>query len=220
LGDDILYIRLLVLCACLLAGASVGAQDRTIPTQAVPATSVGTADVSAAPVPGEEGVPGGIGDYRLQPGDVLLVAVWKEPELSGEVLIRPDGTLAVPLSGEVRAAGRRVEEVRVDIETRLRRYVPEAVVTLSTRALAGNRVYIIGKVARPGDFPLLRPTDVMQALALAGGTTPFADVNDIKILRRDGDGQRVLTFRLGDVERGKRLEQNVLLESGDTVIVP
>jgi polysaccharide export outer membrane protein len=158
--------------------------------------------------------------YRLQPGDVLQVSVWKEPDLTAEVLIRPDGGLSFPLAGEVPAAERTIDQLRTDLETRVRRFVPDAVVTVSVRALTGNRIYVIGKVARPGDFPLVRPTDVMQALALAGGPTPFADVNDIKVLRRDAVGQFVLEFRLGDVERGRRLEQNVLLKSGDTLVVP
>ncbi len=158
--------------------------------------------------------------YRLQPGDVLLVSVWKEPDLTSETLIRPDGALSFPLAGEFAAADRTVDEVRAELQQRLREYVPEAVVTLTPRSLAGNRIFVIGKVARPGDFPLNRPIDVMQALALAGGTTAFADLSDIRILRRENGRQRVLEFRYGDVERGRRLEQNVLLQGGDTLIVP
>lgn len=159
-------------------------------------------------------------DYRLQPGDLLLVSVWREPDLTGEVLVRPDGALSFPLAGETPAAGRTLAQLQADLEQRVRKFVPEAVVTVSVRALSGNRVYVIGKVARPGDIPLIRPTDVMQVLALAGGTTPFADLNDIKILRRENGRQSVIAFRYGDVERGRGLEQNVLVQGGDTVIVP
>jgi polysaccharide export outer membrane protein len=88
------------------------------------------------------------------------------------------------------------------------------------KAPNGNRVFVIGKVNRPGDFPLLRPTDVMQALSLAGGATPFANTNKIRVLHRDGSHQTSIRFRYSDVVRGRNLEQNVLLQSGDTVIVP
>ncbi len=158
--------------------------------------------------------------YRLQPGDVLQVMVWKETELQGEVIIRPDGYLSFALAGDVPAAGRTVEELRADLETRLRKLMPDAVVTVSTKVLVGNRIYVIGKVARPGDFPIVRPTDVMQALSLAGGATPFADTDAIRVLRRVGAREITIPFRYSEVERGRRLDQNIILQSGDTVVVP
>ncbi len=158
--------------------------------------------------------------YRLQPGDVLTVSTWKEADLQGEVVIRPDGDLSFPLAGEVRAAGQTVDQVRTEIESRLRRFVPEAVVSVLLKLPQGYRIYVIGKVNKPGDFMLNRPTDVMQALALAGGATPFADVDDIKILRRDAGRQTAISFHYSDVSRGKSLHQNVVLQGGDTVVVP
>jgi polysaccharide export outer membrane protein len=158
--------------------------------------------------------------YHLQPGDVLQVVVWKETDLQSEVLIRPDGGISFPLAGDIRAAGRTTDELRIELETRVRKLVPDAVVTVSVKAPNGNRVFVIGKVNRPGDFPLLRPTDVMQALSLAGGATPFANTSKIRVLHREGSHQTSIRFRYSDVARGRNLEQNVLLESGDTVIVP
>lgn len=158
--------------------------------------------------------------YQLQPGDILQIAVWKETELTAEVLIRPDGGMSFPLAGELQASGRTVSELTALLETRIRKFEPDAVVTVGVKAAAGNRVYVIGKVARPGDFPLNRPTDVMQALSLAGGATPFADTNGIRILRRIGDKASAIRFRYTDVQRGRKLEQNILLQSGDTVVVP
>lgn len=158
--------------------------------------------------------------YRLQPGDVVMVSVWKETDLQLEVLVRPDGVLTFPLAGEVDVDGRSIEEVRVTLVERLKRYVPDPVVTVAVKAIGGNRIYVLGKVLRPGEFPFSNPVDVMQALSLAGGATPFAQVNDIVILRRENSGQRALPFRYGDVERGKNLQQNFLLQSGDTVVVP
>jgi polysaccharide export outer membrane protein len=158
--------------------------------------------------------------YRLQPGDVLQVVVWKETDLQSEVLIRPDGGISFPLAGDLPAAGLTTDELREALEQRVRKLIPDAVVTVSVKAPNGNQIFVIGKVNKPGDFPLLRPTDVMQALSLAGGTTPFASTNKIRVLHRDGARQTSIRFRYGDVAKGRHLEQNVLLQSGDTVIVP
>jgi len=158
--------------------------------------------------------------YRLQPGDVLQISVWKEQDLQSEVLIRPDGGISFALAGDLHAAGRTTDELRSELETRVRKLVPGAVVTVAVKAANGNRVFVIGKVNRPGDFALNRPIDVMQALGLAGGTTPFADTNSIRVLHRDGAHQSSVRFRYTDVAQGRNLEQNILLQSGDTVIVP
>jgi polysaccharide export outer membrane protein len=164
--------------------------------------------------------PGPISGYLLRPGDLLVVSVWKETDMQGEVLIRPDGGISFALAGEMQAAGHTVDELTKMLETRVRKYIPDAVVTVSVKAITGNRVYVIGKVNRPGDFALNGPMDVMQALSLAGGATPFASTNNIRVLRRTGDHQTSIAFHYGDVERGHRLDQNILLQSGDTVVVP
>jgi polysaccharide export outer membrane protein len=158
--------------------------------------------------------------YKLRPGDILQVSVWKETDLQGEVLIRPDGGMSFALAGELQAAGRTVSELTSMLETRIRKFIPDAVVTVAVKAAGGNRVYVIGKVNRPGDFPLTGPIDVMQALSLAGGATPFADTNEIRILRRDGEHETSIHFRYNDIARGRRLDQNILLQNGDTVVVP
>src|SRR5580693_6483660 len=105
--------------------------------------------------------------YKLQPGDLLQVVVWKETDLQNEVLIRPDGGISFALAGDMQAAGLTTEELRSQLETRVRKLVPGAVVTVSVKSPNGNRVFVIGKVARPGDFTLTRPIDVMQAISLA-----------------------------------------------------
>jgi polysaccharide export outer membrane protein len=158
--------------------------------------------------------------YKLQPGDLLQVSVWKETDLQGEVLIRPDGGMSFALAGDLQAAGLTTEQLRQELETRVRKLVPDAVVTVSVKSPNGNRVYIIGKVNHPGDFPLLRPIDVLQAIGLAGGVTPFASTNRIRVLHRDGSRQSSFRFRYDDVAKGRHLDQNILLQSGDTVIVP
>jgi polysaccharide export outer membrane protein len=158
--------------------------------------------------------------YKLQPGDVLQVVVWKETDLQSEVLIRPDGGMSFALAGDLQAAGLTTDELRAELETRVRKLVPGAVVTVSVKAPNGNRVFVIGKVLRPGDFPLVRPIDVLQAISMAGGVTPFASTNRIRVLRRDGKSQNSVRFRYDDVAKGRHLEQNIILQSGDTVIVP
>jgi len=158
--------------------------------------------------------------YTVQPGDSLQVTVWKEQELQGEFLVRPDGGLSFPLAGAIEAAGHTVEEIRKVLASRLTKYIPDPVVTVAVKAATGSRIYVVGKVNHPGDFPLIRPIDVMQALSLAGGATPFADVNDIRVLRREDGQQRVFRFRYDDVLRGRNLGQNIVLRSGDTVVVP
>jgi polysaccharide export outer membrane protein len=158
--------------------------------------------------------------YHLQPGDILDVSVWKETELQREILIRPDGGLTFPLAGEVDATGKSVEEVRAILTERLKRYVPAPVVTVALKTIGGNRIYVIGKVNHAGEFPFNNSLDVMQALSLAGGATPFAALNDIVILRRQNGRQQAFNFRYSQVARGRDLTQNIQLQSGDTVVVP
>jgi polysaccharide biosynthesis/export protein len=164
--------------------------------------------------------PGAGSDYQVQPGDVLQVMVWKEQDLTNDVLVRPDGGFSYPLVGDLVATGKTVEQLRGEITERLKRYIPNPVVTVATKAIGGNHVYVVGKVQRPGEYPFARPVDVMQALSLAGGTTPFAALNDIVILHRENGAQRAIRFRYLQVARGRDLGQNIVLQSGDTVVVP
>lgn len=165
--------------------------------------------------------PSGVAEgYKLQPGDMLQVVVWKETDLQSEVLIRPDGGISFALAGDMQAAGRTTDELRQELETRVRKLVPGAVVTVSVKAANGNRVFVIGKVNKPGDFALNRPIDVMQAISLAGGITPFASADRIRVLHREGANQNSIRFRYSEVAKGRNLAQNILLQSGDTVIVP
>jgi len=158
--------------------------------------------------------------YHVQPGDVLTVSVWKEEGLQGEAVVRPDGGLSFPLVGDISARGKSIADLTQEFTTRLERYIPNPVVTIAVKQINGNHVYVVGKVNHPGEFPFSRPVDVMQALGMAGGTTPYAALNDIVILRRENGLLRAIRFRYGDVERGKSLDQDVLLQSGDTVVVP
>jgi polysaccharide export outer membrane protein len=160
----------------------------------------------------------GLFDYRLGPEDVLRIAVWRDDSLTREVLVRPDGMVSFPLIGEVRAEGRTVEELKGDVAGRLSRFIPDPTVSVEVVKITSYRIYVVGKVNRPGEFVVGHSIDIMQALSMAGGLTPFAAENGIKILRRQtGD---VYPFRYGDVKRGENLGQNIVLERGDVVVVP
>jgi polysaccharide export outer membrane protein len=159
-------------------------------------------------------------NYQVQPGDLLQVSVWKEEGLDQEVLVRPDGGFSFPLAGDVNAVGKTVEELRSEITDRLARFIPGLVVTVAVKQINGNKVYVIGQVNKPGEFVVNPQVDVMQALSIAGGMTAFAATNDIFVLRRRDGRQVALPFEFANVVRGRNLEQNILLESGDVVVVP
>ena len=159
--------------------------------------------------------------YKVQPGDVLAISVWKEEELQQEVIVRPDGGISFPLAGDLQAADKSITQITNEITKRLEKYIPDPVVSVSAQQLAGNKIYVIGQVTRPGEYQATSYLDVIQAISMAGGVTPFAAVNKIKILRRNEDGSlRVFHFKYAEVEKGDNLDQNMLLQSRDVVIVP
>jgi polysaccharide biosynthesis/export protein len=158
--------------------------------------------------------------YRVGPEDVLEISVWHEDALKKEALVRPDGGISYPLVGEVQAAGKTVLEIREEIAQRLEKFIPDAAVSVTIVKVGSQRIYVIGKVNKPGEFPVGRYVDVLQALSMAGGLTPFADSNDIRIMRRDGARQAVLPFEYNRVVRGDKLDQNIQLRAGDVVVVP
>jgi polysaccharide biosynthesis/export protein len=158
--------------------------------------------------------------YRIGPEDVLEISVWKEEALKKDVLVRPDGEISFPLAGDLKAAGRTVAEVREEITKRIAKYIPDPVVSVLVNRVASNQIFVIGRVTRPGNFAAGRFVDVLQALAMAGGFTPFADEKDIKIIRRQDGKELVLPFDFRAVSRGQKLEQNIRLQGGDVVVVP
>ncbi len=159
-------------------------------------------------------------EYLIGPEDVLEVSVWKEEGLEREVLVRPDGKVSFPLAGDVQAAGRTPEQVQRDITSRLQKYIPDPVVTVTVKTIGGNTVYVIGLVKNPGSYVIGRYVDVIQALTLAGGLTPFASENGIKVIRRQGSEEVVYPFEYAKVKQGTNLDQNIFLKGGDVVVVP
>ena len=158
--------------------------------------------------------------YQIAAEDVLDVSVWREPELTKQVVVRPDGGISLPLAGSVNAMGLTTSELEESIRTKLAAYIPDAVVTVSIVQLRGLRVYVTGQVRRPGQFEVGRYIDVLQAITLAGGFTPFADVSNIQVLRRQGGKEERFEFNYKQVERGKNLDQNIQLTTDDVVVVP
>lgn len=165
-----------------------------------------------------DGVP-----YTLNPGDVIKVSAFDDVRLDRELVVLPDGTVSYPVVGEIQATGMTVNELQAVITKGLiaKGFLNDAaVVDASVTRTAGYTLYVIGQVQRPGAFTTLANIDVMQALSLAGGLTPFASKSGIKVLRVENGKQTVVPFDYGDVEDGENLGSNVFLRPGDTVVVP
>jgi len=158
--------------------------------------------------------------YTVKPGDVLSISVWKEEALQGDVLVTPDGAFAFPLVGQIDARNKTVTDIQTLMRERLAKYISDPVVTVSVKEIRGNKIYVIGQVNKPGEFIVNPRVDVMQALSMAGGTTPFASLGNIIILRREAGKQQSLRFDFTSVAKGKDLAQNIDLLSGDVVVVP
>lgn len=158
--------------------------------------------------------------YRLGAEDVMLISVWKDEQLTREVVVRPDGMFSFPLVGDIQADDRTVEEIRADLVKRLIKYIPNPNVSVAVMKVLSYKVYVLGRVTKPGEYLVGHYTDVLQALSLAGGLTPFAAENDIKVIRRIKGHLQTFPFRYSDLRKGQDLEQNILLQRGDVVMVP
>lgn len=174
---------------------------------------VGTAVTAAA---------GGNQDnYRIGSGDILAIETWKEPDFSREeVLVRPDGKIAFPLLNDIQAAGRTPMELKKELEARIRKYVSDAVVTVSVREAGSQKFYVLGEVEQTGEYPLLKPLRVLQAFALAGGFTEWASKDEIILLRVENGKDKIHRINYKDIVKGRNLEQNLRLKADDTIIVP
>jgi polysaccharide export outer membrane protein len=181
----------------------------------------GTLFLAPIDVRGAQGTPPAVDpSYRLGAEDVMMISVWKDEQLTREVVVRPDGVFSFPLVGDVQAEDRTVEEIRADLIKRLTKYIPNPNVSVAVTKVLSYKVYVVGRVNKPGEYLIGHYTDVLQALSLAGGLTPFAAENNIKVIRRMKGQQQVFPFRYGDVRKGHDLEQNILLQRGDVVTVP
>ena len=160
------------------------------------------------------------GAYLLNPGDVLLVSVWREENLQQEVRVLPDGSITFPLVGRVEVAGLDSTAVGLKVAAKLADYLPEPSVSVVVTGIEGNVVYVLGKVARPGPAVMAGPTSVLQALSMAGGLDKFADQDAIKVVRRKGQAQDILLVEYDDLISGRDMSSNIQLRAGDTLVVP
>lgn len=163
----------------------------------------------------------GSDQYVIGSEDVLAVNIWKEPELSRVVPVRPDGKITLPLVGDVQAGGLTPHQLQGNIATGLHAYVATPEVTVIVQEVKSQKFNIVGEIARPGSYSLTRSMTVLDAIAVGGGLRDFAKAKSIYVLRSDRDGSHSkLAFNYKDVIKGKNLSQNVELRSGDTVVIP
>jgi polysaccharide biosynthesis/export protein len=158
--------------------------------------------------------------FTIGPGDVLGIVVWREQEVSGDVGVRPDGMITLPLIRDVKAEGLTTDQLADRIQAALGEFITDASVTVVVRQMNSRRVFITGEVARPGAYPLASPTTVMQLIAIAGGLTEFAEGNKITIIRFESGVTRTFKFPYKDVAKGTQFRLNIFLKPGDTVVVP
>jgi polysaccharide export outer membrane protein len=152
--------------------------------------------------------------------DVLDINVWKEPDVSRVVPVRPDGKISLPLLNDVQAAGLTPAQLATQLTENLKKYVTNPQVTVIVTVINSQRVYILGEVTRPGAFPLIPGMSVLQALSSAGGFTQFAKVKSIFVRRLENGKEAKYPFNYREVISGKRPEQDILLKAGDTIVVP
>ncbi len=151
----------------------------------------------------------------------MAISVWKQPDLSRSLPVRSDGRISLPLIGEVQAAGRTPLKLEADITTKLQPYLTEPEVTVIVEQINSQKFNILGRVAKPGSYPLTNSTTVLDGIALAGGCRDFAKQKAIYILRKSPDGSESrLPFNYQNVIKGKSLGQNILLQPHDTIVVP
>ena len=160
-------------------------------------------------------------DYRIGAGDMIEVSVWKEPDLSRkEVLVRVDGKISFPLIGDIQAAGMTPVELTETIQKGLTNYVTAPVVTVTVTNPGSQKVYVLGEVARTGEYPILKSLTVLQAFALAGGFTQWASKDEILLIRKDGAKDRIYKINYKDIVKGKDVDNNLALQANDTIVVP
>jgi polysaccharide export outer membrane protein len=211
-----MHIRLLLILAAVVCLPMAQAQDapKQVPANPAPQNS----DVAAKASNPAAAVTDA--DYKIGPQDMVRVDVWKEPEISRTIPVRPDGKISLPLLNDVQAAGLTAIQLGNAIHDGLTKYLTSPQVTITVTEINSRRVYITGEVNRAGAVPLLPDMTVLQALSSAGGFSQFAKLKGIYVLRNEGGKQTKLPFNYKEVVKGKNQEQNILLLPGDVIVVP
>ena len=169
---------------------------------------------------GGETAPGGA-EYRIGSGDALQIVTWKEPDFTVEqALVRIDGKITFPLLNDVQAAGVTAMELKAVIEKGLEDFVESPVVTVTVTAPVSQKFYILGEVARTGEYPIVKNLTILQAFALAGGFTEWASKKEIILFRQEGGEERIIRVNYKDIIKGRNLSNNVMIRADDTIIVP
>lgn len=201
-------VRALVFALVLAISRSGEAQRPLAPPQAS-----GAAKPSAAPA--------APGDFVIGPNDLLTIVFWREKDMSGDVTVRPDGKVSLPLLNDVQAAGLTPERLRQQLTTVAARFIVDPTVTVVVKEINSRKVFITGQVGKPGPYALSGPMTVLQLIAMAGGLLEYANSKNIVIMRTEESGRSVsFPFNYRGVIKRKNLKQNIELRPGDTVIVP
>ncbi|WP_449432901.1 polysaccharide biosynthesis/export family protein [Pseudomonas putida] len=158
--------------------------------------------------------------YVLRPGDEVAVSVWQEERLNQKTIVLPDSSITVPLVGRIDVTGLDATSVAKKIAEQLKEFLPDPNVSVVVTSIAGNLVYVQGKVIKPGPVLMAGPTAVLQALSMSGGLDKFADESAIKVVRRNGSSQQILPVRYKDLISGRDMSSNIQLQAGDTLVVP
>jgi len=213
------FTKLLTPVGAMLLVACTAVQ--TAPIQAVPVQQGRAGGAQpGAPVPPPNTITPPPG-YVIGVDDVLVIAFWRDKEMSGEVAVRPDGKITLPLLNDVQAAGLTPDQLRDELVKASAKYMPDPTVTVYVKQINSRRVHLIGSVAKPGVYPLTGATTVLQLIAQAGGLAEFADTKKIVVIRVENGQQRSIPVNYEDLKKGKNLAKyNIELKPGDTIIVP
>jgi polysaccharide biosynthesis/export protein len=206
----ILAMKLLAAgCVCaVIWPAPLCAQQASPPVP--PVTGPASATASGAPLPA---------DYVIGPEDVLTILFWRDKDLSADAVVRPDGKITLPLLNDLQAAGLTPEQLKDAVEEAASKYVADPTATVIVKEIRSRKVYVLGQVLKPGTVPLASEMTVLQLIAEVGGLQEYANKRDITIIRSENGRERRFKFNYNEVVQGRRLEQNILLKPGDTVVV-
>jgi polysaccharide biosynthesis/export protein len=212
-------------CAVALALAvavPAGAQQQQVVPPATPSAATPAPTVTPAPAPAPV-VPAGVdlpAGYVVGPEDVLTIVVWREKDLSGDVTVRPDGRITLPLINDIVAQGLTPDQLRDQLKAQFDKYVEDSSVSVVVKQINSRKVFVTGMVGKPGAYPLTSTMSVLQLISMAGGLNEFAKAKEIVVMRTENGAPKAIKFNYEEVRKGRKLQQNIELRPGDTVLVP